>query len=152
MSAFSDDDASRLLELLKNEMEVFSAILKLIEKQAESIEADDIYAFGKMLDRTQEYIEIINGLHDESSALMQIYASYVDSAGEDKNTGIDEASDMLRSVIEECAELNDKNAIAADERNQDYIERISKLNLSRKSLGSYMQNVTNAPEMFDKKL
>jgi len=143
---------ARLLELLKKEHEVFTGILELAKQQAELIEADDIDAFSESLNRTQEKIEIINELHKESSELMQTYTSHSGFPGEGKNSEIEITSGKLRKIIEECAGLNDKNSIAAKKRTQYYMERIDKLHLSRKSIGSYIQNVAYGPEMIDKKM
>ena len=152
MRVFSEDEAARLCELLQQELEGFSGILKLINEQTASIEADNTDNFIETLDRTQELITIIDGLHRESNELMQSYKSHAGTIGEGKTTEIDTIYGKLESIIVECAGLIEKNTIAAKEKNQDYIERIGRLNLNRKSIGSYIQKVASAPEIFDKKM
>ena len=152
MSTIIKDDEARLLELLKEELEIFSGILKLAEMQEELIEADNIDAFSESLDHTQELIDIINELHQESDELMQAYISQTGVSGEGKNIEIEMAYRKLRDVIAECVGLNDRNTTAAKKKTQHYMERIGKLSLSRKSMGSYIQSVANDPEMFDKTL
>ena len=151
MSIFSGDSAARLLELLGTELEVFGQMLELTAKQTELIAWDDIDALDESLDRRQELIEKINGLHQESDILMQSYISYLDTAGGKNNGSIDYASAQIRETAAKCAELNEKNMAAAKEKAEGYKERIGKLSLGRKSMGAYIQGVANTPEMFDKR-
>jgi len=144
VSNFSGDDAARLLELLRQEFEIFGRIRELTKEQTELIAADDIEAFNISLDRRQEFIEKINGLHQESEALMQSYMLAGKTGGE-----TDAAAKRLRDVISECAALNDKNMAAAKEKAEYYKERSGRLSLGRKSLGSYIHDVENDPEHFD---
>ena len=152
MSTLSVYSTARLLELLRRELEIFSAILELAEKQEELIEADNIDAFSESLDQTRELIGIINGLHQESSVLMQSYMSQSGISGDGKNAEIDTTYRKLGDIIAKCVGLNDKNTTAAKRKTQYYMERIGKLSLSRKSMGSYIQSVANEPEMIDKKM
>ena len=148
MSLFSGNDAARLLDLLNRELEAFGRIRELAEEQTELIAEDDIEAFDKSLDRSQEIIEKINGLHQESDSLMQSYMSSVNAGGRDGR--IDAAAEQLRGAIAECAAMNEKNINSAKERTGEYTKRIGELSLSRKSLGSYMNNTLNNSEIFDK--
>ena len=150
MSGFSVRKKARLLELINNEIELFGRMRLITEKQAELIETDDIAAFDETLDRRQELIEEINGLHQESDDLMQSYISYADSSGGESIGELDEAIARLRGAIEGCAEMNDKITEAAKIRALQYTERIGSLNLSRESLGRYQQKLPNNPKMFDK--
>lgn len=150
MNSFSGEDAARLLELLSQELEIFGRIHELTEGQAELIEADDVDAFNESLDRRQECIEKINGLHQEADVLMQ---SYMSSLNNDASTGagvIDAQAGRLREMIAGCAALNEKNMAAAKEKAGSYTKRIGELSLNRKSLGSYMNNTLNNSEIFDK--
>jgi len=54
-------------------------------------------------------------------------------------------------VIIECAGLNEKNMTLAKGKNEEYSERIGKLNVGRKSLGAYAQSIPNNSELFDTK-
>ena len=150
MSVFKKDAEARLLELLKEETGMFGQMLKLTEEQAELIASDDVEAFEKSLDHRQELIEKINGLHKESEVLMQSYITYANTPAGKRIDGIEAAAEELRDVIAKCAGLNEKNAEAAKDKVDSYKERIGKLNTGRKSLGLYIQNVSNDPEMFDK--
>jgi len=151
VSRFSRDDEARLLELLGEELEIFERIRGLTGKQAELLSADDIEAFDESLDRRQILIEEINGLHQEASGLMQSYISFSGAGGGSKIDAVEIAAERLREVISECAEQNEKNTAAAKEMAEDYIKRIGKLSLSRKSLGAYALNVPNNSELFDRK-
>ena len=150
MSELSKDNAVRLLELLKQQLEIFGEILKLTKQLTTLIEADEIAAFDESLDRRQTLIEKINELHQESDGLMQSYVSYTGSWGGENIREIDEIAEELRNVIVECAVLNESVVSDAKKKAEQYVERIDKLNLSRKSLGSYIQTVSNDPELFDK--
>ena len=152
MSVFTADNAARLLDLLGKEQEIFGQIRETTEKQTELIEADDIEGFDKSLDSRQELIEKINGLHQETELLMQSYMSYSTSHAGGKIEKIDKAIEQLQNTIAECAKMNEKNTAAAKQRAEDYAERSGKLNIGRKSLGSYMQTVESNSEMFDKKM
>ena len=152
MSEFTRDNAVRLLGLLRKEHELFEQMLKLTEKQKELLAADDIEELDKSLDRRQEIIEKINGLHQESNLLMQSYMSYQKAPGKKKVNEIEAASKQLKDTIAKCAALNEKNTAAANEKNKAYTEQIDKLSSARKSIGSYIQPIENDPEMFDKTL
>jgi len=151
VSVFSVDSAARLRELLKQELEAFGKMLELTAKQTELIAEDDTEAFDESLDRRQELIEKINGLHQETNALMQSYISYSGAASGESIGDIDALYGRLRETITECAALNDKNIAAAKEKADKYRGRIDKLSLSRKSMGAYIQTVANGPEMFDRR-
>ena len=151
MKTFSRDMEERLLELLVQEQEVFEQIREATLNQKELIAADDIDAFDKSLDRRQELIKKINGLHQESDVLMQSYISFTSSADGVTIGVIDDALGRLREITAECAGLNEQNTTAAKEKAEEYIKQIGKLSLTRKSLGKYAQSVPNTPELFDKK-
>ena len=150
MSDFSVDKQSRLLSLIKHELELFGQMRGIIGKQAEMIESDDLAAFNESLDRRQELIEKINGLHQEADPLMQSYVSYADSADRDSNRELETAIGQLRSIIAECAEMNDGILEAAKTKAVEYTERIARMSLSRESLGRYQHELPNPPQMFDK--
>jgi len=151
VNIISRDEETRLLELLGEEQKLFEQIHGLTVQQAELLAADDIEAFDKSLDSRQELIEKINGLHQETNILMQSYISFSGSPGGMKSAAAEAALESLRDKISLCAELNEKNMAAAKEMAEDYIKRIGKLSLSRKSLGAYALSVPNNSELFDKK-
>jgi len=148
---FSQDKQARLLELLSQELAIFKQILSLTGNQAEKLDTDDVEALEESLAQRQELIEKINGLHQETEVLMQSYIAFRGAAGGKSIAGIESAMEELRTVVAECATLNEKNITAAKGKNEDYVERAGKLNLGRKSLGAYAQNVPYNSELFDKK-
>jgi len=148
---FSQIDESRLLVLLGEELDIFRQIGSLSIKQAEMLAADDLEAFEGSLERRQELIEKINGLHQDTDLLMQSYISFSDSANGEMSDAIESTAGQLRDAIADCASTNDKNMVAAKEKAEEYIKRIGKLSLSRKSLGAYAQSVPNNSELFDRK-
>ena len=150
MSDFSADNKKRLLVLKKQETELFAQMRGITEKQAELIEADDLAAFNETLDSRQELIEKINGLHQESDALMQSYISYADSPEGEKIGELDAAIAELRGLVAEIAGMSEGIMEAAKTRAAHYTERIGTLSLSRKSLGKYQTDLPNSPQMFDK--
>jgi len=148
VNQFSKDNAARLLELLRKELEIFMRMRELTVKQKELIEADELEALDASLDRRQELIEEINGLHQETDVLMQSYVLY--SAAEKSISEIDTVAARIRDIVAECAGLNDSNMSEAKNKSEDYTNRIGELSLNRKGLGAYIQEVENRPEMFDK--
>ena len=148
MSQFSKDNAARLLELLRKELEIFTRMRELTVKQKELIATDELEALDASLDRRQGLIEEINGLHQESDVLMQSYMLY--SAEKKSISEIENVAAQLREIIAECAGLNDSNISDAKEKSESYINKIDELSMNRKGLGAYIQNVENRPEMFDK--
>jgi len=144
---------TRLLELLGEEIELFERVYELTEKQAKLLAADDddINAFNDSLDSRQEIIERIKGLHQESDPLMQSRMSAGDSEAGENTEAIEKAIAQRQAMIEKCVALNDKNTAGAKEKSEDFIKRISKLTLSRKSIKVYTPEIPNNPELFDKK-
>ena len=152
MKEFTRDNAVRLLGLLRKEHELFEQMLKLTEQQTELLSADDIEAFDKSLDRRQEIIEKINGLHQESNILMQSYMSHHNTSGKKRINEIETASKQMQDTIAKCAALNEKNTTLAKAKTKTYTQQIDKLSTARKGIGSYIQPIENDPEMFDKTL
>jgi len=142
--------AERLAELLGEELEVYRQIRKLTEKQSKLLTRDEIEAFNGSLDKREELIEKIKGLHQETDPLMQSYISF-SAGGENKIGKIDQLRQQIRDEIEFCAGLNDKNIAAMEEKTQDHIKKIDDKSSKRKSIGGYAQSVPNTPEVFDKK-
>ena len=151
VSKFSQEKQSRLLGLLGEELALFKQIRGLTEKQTELLTADDTEAFDESLERRQELIEKINGLHQETDLLMQSYISFSSSAGGGKIDAVETAAERIRGVIAECAALNDSNITMVKGMAEEYVKRIDKLSLSRKSLGAYAQNVPSNSMHFDRK-
>jgi hypothetical protein len=152
VSSFSVENEARLLELIRQELMLFSVMRGRTEKQAEQIKEDDVAAFENSLGDRQEIIEKINGLHQETDGLMQSYSFYRSSADTESPGELDSAISQLKDSIAECAALNDIVVETAKERALYYTERIGKLSLSRQSLGKYQQELPNTPQMFDKKM
>ena len=153
MSGFPRDKQARLLQLLAQELELFGKIRELTEEQSRMLaeeEPDEPDSFNESLDRRQEVIEQINGLHKESNPLMQSYISFSKSPGGKKIGEIEDSAGSLKAAIAECAELNEKNMAAAKEITAQYGQQIDKLSAGRKSIGLYVQGLDNKPEHFDK--
>jgi len=151
VSNFSRNDESRLLVLLGEELEIFRQIGSLSIKQAELLAADDMEAFEGSLERRQGLIEKINGLHQETDLLMQSYMSFSDAGTGEVSDAIETTAGQLKEIIADCVSTNDKNMVAAKEKAEEYIKKIGKLSLGRKSLGAYAQTLPNNSELFDKK-
>ena len=151
MSSFSHDKEARLLELLYQEIELYLRIYELTEEQAKLLIEDDTDSFIGSLDKRQEIIERINGLHQEAYALMQSYVSFTGQAAGGNIDAIDKAAAKRQDLIAGCVALNDKNTTAAKGKAEDYVKRIGKLSLSRKSLEIYIPDIPNSSEIFDKK-
>ena len=151
MSVFTADDEARLLALLEQELVLIAQISGLTEEQTGMIAQDDIDSFDRSLDGRRELIDEIDKLHQETEVLMQSYMSRAgakDAGGRIK--AVDDLVTRISDALAGCAGTNDKNIKAAQEKAEEYISRIGKLSLSRKSLGAYIQDVGNDPELFDK--
>jgi len=151
VSEFSQEKEAKLLDLLGQELGLFKQIYELTEKQTQLVDADDVDAFDQSLDQRQKLIDQINGLHQESDLLMQSYVKFNESPSGKKSNKIDDLSAQIRSLIVDCANLNEKNLASAKEVSKDYSKRIEKLNISRKTIGKYAQGGTSNSELFDKK-
>jgi hypothetical protein len=151
VNGFPGDKQSRLLELLGLQIGLFRQIRELTERQTELLLAEDIDAFDQSLSSRQALIEKIDGLHQESDILMQSYLFFSGSAGGGKIKAIEESAGELRGVIEECAVMDRKNMAMLKEQAEQNIEQIGKMDLGKKSVGAYIQNVPQSPELFDKK-
>ena len=151
MKGFPQENAGRLLELISREIEEFEQILKLTEKQTELIAAEETDALSDSLDSRQELIDKINGLHQETDLLMQSYISFSTTAKGESIGAIDEAIERLDGIIARCAAIDGKNTTLAKEKAEDYIKRIGKLSLTRKSIEKYAPGIPNDSEYFDKK-
>ena len=151
MDLFPQNKEERLLELLAHEKEMFEQMRGLIGEQAKLLAADDIAGFNRSLDKGQETIDMINGLHQESDDLMQSYTSYSNSEKGKKIDAIEDAAALIRELLTECAGLHQKNSAAAKEKSEEYAGQSSQLRTRRESLGLYAQPPPEAPMMFDRK-
>jgi len=142
VSKIASADIEKLSKLLSEELELYGQIQKLTEEQTELLAEDDIDAFNSSLDKREELIEKIKGLHQESNPLMQSCVS---------NDKIDELMKKIRKTLETCSKLNDKNEEILREKTQDHTKKIDEQSSKRKGIGGYAQSVPNTPEMFDKK-
>jgi len=148
VSKTASAETERLSKLLSEELEIYEKIRKMTEEQSKQLAKDDIEAFNISLDKREKLIEEIKGLHQESTPLMQSCAS-TSSGGE--NSTIEELKEKTREVIEECAQLNDKNMQTLKGKTESLIKEIDEKSAKRKGIGGYAQSVPNTPEMFDKK-
>ena len=148
MSKIASADTERLLKLLGDELELHEKIRKLTEEQTKLLTKDDIDVFNSSLNKREELIEKIKGLHQEINPLMQSYTSLSSS---EKNGKIEDLKKKIRETVEICADLNDKNILAMRTKTEDHIKKIDEQSAKRKGIGGYVQSVPNTPEMFDKK-
>ena len=148
MSKIIPAQRERLSILLGKELEVFEEIRKLTGRQAELLKKDDVDQFDSLLDKRQELIEKINGLHQESDPLMQ---SYVSSPEDDSIAEIEELREKIRETIGICAGLNDEIVAEMKVKSKEQSEKIDKHSAKRKGIGGYAQAVPNTPEVFDTK-
>jgi len=146
----SSEDIERLSKLLGEELEHYKQIRKLTEEQVELLNKDDIEAFNGSLNKREELIEKIKGLHQEKEPLVQSYASLSES---EKKQGkeINNLNKQIREIIEVCAEINDRNILCVKGKTDDLTKKIDEQSSKRKGIGGYVQAVPNTPEMFDKK-
>ena len=151
MNVFSPEDEKRLLELVGQRLGIAKEILQLTEKQRDILESDDMDAFGRSLDNRQELIEKINGLHQETTILMQSYLSFSEAEGGRRIGAIDKAAGDFGEILTQCISINDNNTVVAKEKAEEYLKQAGKLNQGRKSLSAYIQSVPNEPELFDRK-
>lgn len=141
----------RLLELLGEAAGLAEQVAGMAEEQSAMLAADDLDGFNKSLDEGQGIINRINGLHQESEALMQSYASFAISADGGKIETIDAATARFVEILERCAALNNRNLAEAKEKTEEFIRQIGSLSLKRKSIGSYAMNIGNDSAFIDKK-
>ena len=149
MSKFESVEIKQLSELLGEELKIYGQIRKLTEKQTGLLAKDDITAFNSSLDKREELIEKIKGLHQEKDPLMQSYISL--SSGGNGNEEIEKLKGQIREIITDCSRINDENMAAMKEKTEDHIKRIDEQSAKRKGIGGYAQSVPNTPEVFDKK-
>jgi len=148
VSKTASAESERLSKLLSEELELYEKIRKMTEEQAKLLAKDDIEAFNISLDKREKLIEEIKGLHQESTPLMQSYAS-MSSSG--KNSTVEELIKKIREALEACAQLNDENILFLKEKTENLTKEIDEKSAKRKGIGGYVQSVPNNPEMFDKK-
>jgi flagellar biosynthesis/type III secretory pathway chaperone len=145
----------RLSKLLDEELEHYKQIRKQTEEQAVLLGKDDIEAFNSSLSQREELIEKIKGLHLVKEPLMQSYASAQKSANPQnegkQNNKIETLNRQIREVIEECAQINDKNILTMKEKTEELTKKIDEQSSKRKGIGGYVQTIPNMSEVFDKK-
>jgi flagellin-specific chaperone FliS len=148
--AFTKDKAERLRALTEQQLAFFEEILKLTSSQSELIELEDIEEFEKSLNKREDIIEKIKGLHQESDPLMQSYTLYKNSTAGKKIAAIDTVVGRLRAVISEAMEVNQLNMEKAASKKSEYSEKIAKLNEEKKGLSGYKAVVPNQSQLIDK--
>jgi len=150
VSKITSADIERLSKLLGDELELHKGIRKLTEEQTKLLTKDDIEAFNSSLDKREELIVKIKGLHQDSKPLMQSYAS-TSANGDGKNSKIEQLKSEIRENVEYCAKLNEENILTMRDKTENQTKKIDEQSAKRKGIGGYAQSVPNTPEMFDKK-
>ena len=140
----------RLLQLLGDELELCGQIRELTEEQTQFLDKDDLEKFNISLERREELIQKIKGLHQESKPLMQSYVS-LSSSDKEKSSEVDRLNKRIREALEFCALHNDRNISAMKEKTQEHTKKIDEQSAKRKGIGGYAQAVPNTSGMFDKK-
>ena len=147
MSNFKSSDKDKLQDSLTQELEAFKQIQKLTEKIAEQINADKIEAIDVSLEKRQDLITKINGLHQEYDPLMQSYISKPDN----KNDEIESLIEQIHEATLSCSKQNDENLSAIKEKSNEQTEKIDKQSAKRKGISGYAQAVGFSSEVIDKK-
>ncbi|MDR2599619.1 MAG: flagellar protein FlgN [Oscillospiraceae bacterium] len=149
MSKNETQGADKLIELLSEKLELFEQIYKATEKQSKilSDEDYDIEAFDKLIDKRQELIEKINGLHQKLDPMMQ---SFVSSPSYKKDSEIEKLKDKIQNKVKECSDLNNENMEIISDKTDNQKDKIEKQSAKRKGIGGYAQAVPNTPEVFDR--
>jgi len=148
VSGFAVTSEKRLTELLGEELKLLNNIVELTDEQTRQIDLDEFDGLGKLLDDRQKLIEKINGLHQETTPLMQ---SYVSSSDYEKIYEIDDLRDQIKQVLTKCKNLNEINVEALSQKSTIQSEKIEKQSAQRKGIGGYAQAVPTSSERFDKK-
>ena len=146
------EDEARLQGLLDRMLELCGRVLALTIRQAGLLEEDDPEGFGRSLDERGAAMDEIDGLHQESEALMQSYISIAGRPGGGRSQKIEGTLEKIRDALSRSAAANEKNLAAAKEKAGDYVRQIGKMSLGKKSVGAYIQGVPNNPEHFDIKM
>ena len=149
MTSFTTGDKDRLLELLGEKLKLSETVRDFTERQAKLIEEGDFEKLEESLRGRQEAIDKIDGLHQESSLLMQSFASSAGSGGAG-SPEIESADRKLGDVMGECAALNEKNMELLKNKMKDQSEKSERMRQSRESLGLYAQGGSNPAELFDR--
>ena len=144
----SPSDRERLTKLLGEELKLLKQIQKLTEKQTELLSGDDIDPFDDSLNKRQQLIEKINGLHQDSDSLMQ---SYVSTPLDEADNEIEVLRAQIKELLEICAKRNNENMDALKAKETEHTKKIDEQSKKRKGIGGYAQAVPNIPEMIDKK-
>ena len=150
MSKIASLDKERLLKLLSEKLKIYKQIKTLTEEQTKLLAKDDIEAFNSSLNKREELIEKINGLHQESEPLMQSCVSIAPDFKE-KNSDIKKLDKEINEVLTDCAKLNDINISVMKEKTLEHTKKIDEQSAKRKGVGGYVQSVPNTPEVFDRK-
>jgi len=150
VSKFSNENAARLTELLQQESDLLKSLRDKGMEQVSLLETGEIEAFAESLEKGQAIIGKIDGLHQEINVLMQSYVSFLDS-GNKKIDAIEVLRIEVRTIVAECAKLNEKNMAKAGEKVNNITGEITDKSQKRKSVGVYGQGVVTSSEYFDKK-
>ncbi|MCL2248431.1 MAG: flagellar export chaperone FlgN [Oscillospiraceae bacterium] len=142
------EKATRLTKLLDDELKLLENIKELTDEQTRQIEMDEFDGLEKLLERRQELIEKINGLHQESQELMQ---SYVSSSSLKPVREIENLKEEIKYLLQTCKESNERNIEMLSHKSTTQKEKIGKQSAQRKGIGGYAQAVPTSSEMFDKK-
>ena len=143
-------DKKQLFESLEQNLKLFGKVREISLNQKNLIAEDDFEALNESLQKRQDVIDKINGLHRDFAPLMQSYVSFAESGGGATDSEIEKASKKLTELINECAVLNDSNMQMLKDKMKTHSEKSEKMRQSRESLGLYAQGGVNSAELFDK--
>ena len=152
MSKFNKEQETRLIELLKEEIELFKQIKELAVKETKLLASDDgVGAFNESLSKRENIKEKINGLHQETEKLMQSYISFTTTTPRGKIPQIEKLIESLQEIIAECSNINEKNITIAGNRISEFTKRIKELDTEKKTFDAYTHTIPDSSELFDRK-
>ena len=152
VSKLNKDQETRLIELLKEKIDLFKIIKEETIKQTGLITSEDsMDALIESLDERESIKEKINGLHQETETLMHSYISFVKDAPKGKISQIEKLIESLQEIIAECSNINSKNLSLAGDKIGEYTKRIKELDTEKKTFDAYTLTIPDNSENFDRK-
>ena len=148
MNVIAFSEIERLAELLREELKILEEIEVLTDEQTRLIDHEEFDELTKLLSSRQRLMDKINGLHQETTPLMQ---SYVSSSKHNPVYEVDEIREQIKQVLTKCRTLNEANVNVLREKSTLQSEKIEKQSAQRKGIGGYAQAVPTSSERFDKK-
>ena len=151
MGKFSEGDFLKLIDLLTEKKKLADEFLELTCKQAEIIAAEDINALNVSIEKRQQVIEKLIGLHQEIQFLMQSYASSHAAQTEEGSRKVRQMEEQTENAIREAISKNNENAEAIKKQMEYVGQEARKIDLERKSIGMYNNiSALTTSELFDK--